>query len=174
MWIFRGSFMKNLVILLVLAAGGISGYFIGSQQGKAATEALAALGQAAKQEKTESDKAINALKESMAGLATEHKNELNKIEAEYRQQRANLDDALAGKEKNIREKTAKINNNQREIDHLRNTVVSVTDPAEKRKLLVRVAQLENEKRNSESSVETLKCLSVTVPNEVLGQLQGKP
>ena len=166
--------MKYLVILLVLAAGGISGYFIGSHQGKAATEALAALEQAAKQEKTESDKAINALKESMAGLATEHKNELNKIETEYQQQRAQLDDALAGKEKKIKEQTAKMNNNQREIERLRGTVVSTTAPAEKRKLLERVAQLENEKRNSDSDVEGLKCLSVAVPDEILGQLQGKP
>jgi uncharacterized protein YgiM (DUF1202 family) len=166
--------MKYLVILLVLAAGGISGYFIGDHQGKAATEALAALEQAAKQEKAESDKAINALKESMAGLATEHKNELNKIETEYQQQRAQLDDALAGKEKKIKEQTAKMNNNQREIERLRGTVVSTTAPAEKRKLLERVAQLENEKRNSDSDVEGLKCLSVAAPDEILGQLQGKP
>jgi hypothetical protein len=112
--------MKYLVILLVLAAGGISGYFIGSHQGKGAIE------------------------------------------------------ALAGKEKKIREQTAKMNNNQREIERLRNNAVSATDPAEKRKLLERVAQLENEKRNSDSDVEGLKCLSVAVPDEILGQLQGKP
>jgi chromosome segregation ATPase len=166
--------MKYLAVLLVLAAGGISGYFIGAHQGKAAIEALAAVEQAAKQEKAESDKAINALKESMAGLATEHKNELNKIETGYQQQRAQLDDALAGKEKKIKEQTAKMNNNQREIERLRNNAVSATDPAEKRKLLERVAQLENEKRNSDSGVEGLKCLSVAVPDEILRQLQGKP
>lgn len=165
--------MKNLVILLVLAAGGISGYFIGAHQGKAAIEALAALEQAAKQEKTESDKAINALKESMAGLASEHKNELSKIENEYKQQRAKLDDALAGKNKKIKDMTAKMNNNQQEIERLRNNAVSATDPVEKQKLLERVAHLEKEKRNLESGVEGLKCLSVTAPDEILMQLQGK-
>lgn len=165
--------MKNLVILLVMAAGGISGYFIGAHQGKAAIEALAALEQAAKQEKTESDKAINALKESMAGLASEHKNELSKIENEYKQQRAKLDDALAGKDKKIKDMTAKMNNNQQEIERLRNNAVSATDPVEKQKLLERVAHLEKEKRNLESGVEGLKCLSVGAPDEILMQLQGK-
>jgi chromosome segregation ATPase len=165
--------MKNLVILLVLAAGGISGYFIGAHQGKAAIEALASLEQAAKQEKAESDKAINALKESMAGLASEHKNELSKIENEYKKQRAKLDDALAGKDKKIKDMTAKMNNNQQEIERLRNNAVSATDPVEKQKLLERVAYLEKEKRNLESGVEGLKCLSVAAPDEILMQLQGK-
>lgn len=165
--------MKNLVILLVMAAGGISGYFIGAHQGKAAIEALATLEQAAKQEKTESDKAINALKESMARLASEHKNELSKIENEYKQQRAKLDDALAGKDKKIKDMTAKMNNNQQEIERLRNNAVSATYPVEKQKLLERVAHLEKEKRNLESDVEGLKCLSVGAPDEILMQLQGK-
>jgi|GEM_PF-3231131 len=165
--------MKYLVILLVMAAGGISGYFIGAHQGKAAIEALASLEQAAKQEKAESDKAINALKESMAGLTAEHKNELIKIETRYKQQRAKLDDALAGKDKKIKDMTAKMNNNQQEIESLRNNAVSATDPVEKKKLLEKVAQLEIEKRNLESGVEGLKCLSVAAPDEILVQLQGK-
>ena len=165
--------MKYLVILLVMAAGGISGYFIGAHQGKAAIEALASLEQAAKQEKAESDKAINALKESMAGLTVEHKNELIKIETKYKQQRAKLDDALAGKDKKIKDMTAKMNNNQQEIESLRNNAVSATDPVEKKKLLEKVAQLEIEKRNLESGVEGLKCLSVAAPDEILVQLQGK-
>jgi len=165
--------MKYLVILLVMAAGGISGYFIGAHQGKAAIEALASLEQAAKQEKAESDKAINALKESMAGLTAEHKNELIKIETKYKQQRAKLDDALAGKDKKIKDMTAKMNNNQQEIESLRNNAVSATDPVEKKKLLEKVAQLEIEKRNLESGVEGLKCLSVAAPDEILVQLQGK-
>jgi flagellar basal body-associated protein FliL len=125
--------MKYPVILLIMAAGGISGYFIGAHQGKAAIEALASLEQAAKQEKAESDKAINALKESMAGLTAEHKNELIKIETKYKQQRAKLDDALAGKDKKIKDMTAKMNNNQQEIESLRNNAVSATDPVEKKK-----------------------------------------
>jgi chromosome segregation ATPase len=165
--------MKYPVILLVMAAGGISGYFIGAHQGKAAIEALASLEQAAKQEKAESDKAINALKESMAGLTAEHKNELIKIETRYKQQRAKLDDALAGKDKKIKDMTAKMNNNQQEIERLRNNAVSATDPVEKKKLLEKVAQLEIEKRNLESGVEGLKCLSVAAPDEILVQLQGK-
>jgi len=165
--------MKYPVILLVMAAGGISGYFIGAHQGKAAIEALASLEQAAKQEKAESDKAINALKESMAGLTAEHKNELIKIETKYKQQRAKLDDALAGKDKKIKDMTAKMNNNQQEIESLRNNAVSATDPVEKKKLLEKVAQLEIEKRNLESGVEGLKCLSVAAPDEILVQLQGK-
>lgn len=165
--------MKYPVILLIMAAGGISGYFIGAHQGKAAIEALASLEQAAKQEKAESDKAINALKESMAGLTAEHKNELIKIETRYKQQRAKLDDALAGKDKKIKDMTAKMNNNQQEIERLRNNAVSATDPVEKKKLLEKVAQLEIEKRNLESGVEGLKCLSVAAPDEILVQLQGK-
>jgi uncharacterized protein YgiM (DUF1202 family) len=164
--------MKNIVMLLILAAGGISGYFIGNHQGKAATETLAALEQAARQEKAESDKTTNVLKENMAQLAAAHKSELDKIETEYRQQRAKLDDALAGKEKRIRELTARMDSNQQEIERLRKTAVSATDPAEKQKLLDKVAQLENETRNSKSNVEGLKCLSVAVPDEMLSQLQG--
>lgn len=165
--------MNYLVILLVLAAGGISGYFIGAHQGKAAIEALSSLEQAAKQEKAESDKAINTLRESMASITAGHKNELNKIETEYKQQRAKLDAALAGKDKKIKDLTAKINNNQQEIERLQNMAVNVSDPVEKKKLLERVAQLEIEKRNLESGVDGLKCLSVAAPDEILVQLQGK-
>lgn len=165
--------MNYLVILLVLAAGGISGYFIGTHQGKAAIEALASLEQAAKQEKAESDKAINTLRENMAGLADEHKNELNKIESGYKQQRAKLDDALAGKDKKIKDMTANMHNNQQEIERLRNIADSATVPVEKKKLLERVAQLETEKRNLESGVAGLNCLSVAAPDEILRQLQVK-
>ena len=165
--------MNYLVILLVLAAGGISGYFIGAHQGKAAIEALDSLKQAAKQEKAESDKAINSLRESMAGLSADHKSELAKIEAVHKQQRAKLDAALAGKDKKIKDLTAKINNNQQEIERLQNMAVNVSDPVEKKKLLERVAQLEIEKRNLESGVDGLKCLSVAAPDEILMQFQVK-
>lgn len=165
--------MNYLVILLVLVAGGISGYFIGAHQGKAAIEALATVEQAAKHEKAESDKAINALKESMAGITSVHKNELSKIETEYRQQRTKLDAALAGKDKKIKDLTAKINNNQQEIERAQHMAANVSDPAEKKKLQEKIAQLENEKRNLESGVDGLKCLSVAAPDEILMRLQGK-
>ena len=165
--------MKYLVILLVLLAGGISGYTIGTYRGKAAIEALATVEQAAKQDKAESDKTINALKESMAGLTSEHKNELSKIEAEYQQQRAKLDTALAGKDKKIKDLTTRISTNQQEIVRLKNMAGNIPDPVEKKKLLERVALLESEKKSMESGVDGLKCLGVAAPDEILMQLQGR-
>lgn len=165
--------MKYLVILLVLLAGGISGYTIGAYRGKAAIETLATVEQAAKQDKAESDKALSALKESMAGLTSAHKSELSKIEAEYRQQRANLDSALAGKDKKIKDLTTRISTNQQEIERLKNMAGNVPDTVEKKKLLVRAAVLESEKKNMESGLDGLKCLGVAAPDEILMQLQRR-
>ena len=165
--------MKYLVILLVLLAGGISGYTIGAYRGKAAIETLATVEQAAKQDKAESDKAIGALKENVAGLTSAHKSELSKIEAEYRQQRANLDTALAGKDKKIKDLTTRINTNRQEIERLKNMAGNAPDPIEKKKLLARVALLESEKKNMETGLDGLKCLGITAPDEILMQLQGK-
>ena len=165
--------MKYLVILLVLLAGGISGYTIGSYRGKAAIEALATIEQAAKQEKAESDKAISALKEIMTGLTSAHKNDLSKIEAEYQQQRAKLDTALAGKDKKIKDLTTRISTNRQEIERLKNMAGNVPDPVEKKKLLERVALLESEKKSMESGVDGLKCLGVAAPDEILMQLQRR-
>ena len=165
--------MKYLVILLVLLAGGISGYTIGSYRGKAAIEALATIEQAAKQEKAESDKAISALKEIMTGLTSAHKNDLSKIEAEYQQQRAKLDTALAGKDKKIKDLATRISTNRQEIERLKNVAGNVPDPVEKKKLLERVALLESEKKSMESGVDGLKCLGVAAPDEILMQLQRR-
>ena len=164
--------MKYLVFFLVIAAG-VAGFFIGAHKGQTAIEALAALEQAAKQEKAESDRTINALEDSMVGLAAEHKNELDKLETDYKQQRAKLDEALAGKEKKIRDMTAKMSANQQEIERLRTVAGSATDPIEKQRLLERVAQLENERRNLASSLVGLKCLTAAVPDGIVGQLQGR-
>ena len=165
--------MKYLVILLVLLAGGISGYTIGSYRGKAAIEALATIEQAAKQEKAESDKAISALKEIMTGLTSAHKNDLSKIEAEYQQQRAKLDTALAGKDKKIKDLATRISTNRQEIERLKNMAGNAPDPVEKKKLLERVALLESEKKSMESGVDGLKCLGVAAPDEILMQLQRR-
>lgn len=164
--------MRNLILLLVLVAGGVTGYFIGSYRGKAAIEALAAVKQAALQEKAEADKTVKALEEKMAGLSTEHKNELDKIESDYRQQLAKLGDALAGKEKKLKELSAQIDSNRQEIDRLRNTALSTTDPAERQKLLDQIAQLEKANRNLQSGVDGFRCLSVAIPDEIVRQLQG--
>lgn len=163
--------MKYLIFLLILAAG-IAGFFIGAHRGKSAIEALANVEQAAKQEKAESDKTIKALNESMAGLATEHKNELDRREAEYKQQLAKLDDTLAGKEKKIQDMTAKIGANRQEIERLRISAVGATDPTEKQRLLEKVAQLESTQRGLSSNVAGLKCLGAAVPDDILGQLRG--
>jgi chromosome segregation ATPase len=165
--------MKYLVILIALVAGGISGYYLGAHQGKSAIEALDSLKQAAKQEKAESDKTINALKEGMAGLSAEHKNELARIEAEHKQQRAKLDAALAGKDKKIKDLSAKVNNNQQEIERLQLMAANVSDPEEKKKLQEEIARLKKEKLNLQSGVDGLKCLSVPAPDEILVRLQVK-
>ncbi len=162
--------MKYVAIIVAMVAG-ITGYYIGSFRGKSAIEELASVKEAAKQEKAESDKTITALKESIAGLAAEHKSELDKLETQYKQQRAKLDETLAHKEKKISDMAARMNANGQETSRLRLNAGSATDPAEKQKLHERVAQLESEKRNLASNVAGLKCLSAAVPDEILGQMQ---
>jgi chromosome segregation ATPase len=165
--------MKYLVILIVLVAGGISGYYIGAHQGKSAIEALDSLKQAAKQEKAESDKTINALKENMAGLSADHKNELARIEAEHKQQRAKLDAVLAGRDRKIKNLSANISNNQQEIERLQNMAANVSDSEEKKKLQDEIARLKKEKLNLQSGVDGLNCLSIAAPDEILTRLQVK-
>ena len=164
--------MRNLVLLFILLAGGISGYFIGAHRGEAAIEALDAAKQAAQQEKADSDRAITDLKEKMAGLSSVHKDELNKIENNYRRQLGQLNAVLAGKDNRLKELTAKLASNQQEAARLQNSMNGSTDPAEKQKLLARINQLVHEKQNLESSVEGLQCLSAIAPEEIIHQLQG--
>ena len=109
----------------------------------------------------------------MTGLTSAHKNDLSKIEAEYQQQRAKLDTALAGKDKKIKDLTTRISTNRQEIERLKNVAGNVPDPVEKKKLLERVALLESEKKSMESGVDGLKCLGVAAPDEILMQLQRR-
>ena len=162
--------MKNLVLLLVLVAGFLSGYLIGDYRGKAARETLQKAIETGKTLDADRNTAIARLRTELDGVYDRHRRELEAIRkssdagaAEWRRTKDGLDD-------DIRLSTARLVVSETRLKSLvaqRDT----TSGADRARLDLEIARLRKERDELRREIEGSACLQARVPHGVFDALQ---
>lgn len=157
--------MRNLLLLLILLAGGMAGYLIGDYRGKAAREALDQTIETGKRLDQERQAAIAKLETDLNGINEKHQQELEESRKEYDAKSAEWQRekaGLTGKIKNLRsvyaEKAAEL---KRLIGQLDGTTGTAREALERK-----IERLQTELGLISLQIEGNACLSVQVPKSV--------
>ncbi len=162
--------MKNLILLLVLVSGFLSGYLIGDYRGKAAREALQKAVETGKTLDADRETAIAKLKTELNGINEKHHRELEatrKISdakvAGWRRTKNGLDD-------DIRLSAAKLVVSDAKLKSLiaQRDGASETGRAE---LDLEIERLRKERDELRKEIEGNTCLQARVPHGVFDALQ---
>lgn len=162
--------MKNLILLLVLVSGFLSGYLIGDFRGKAARETLQKAIETGKALDADRETTIAELKTELDGINEKHHRELEAVRknsaskaAEWRRTKNSLDD-------NIRLSTAKLVVSDAKLKSLiaQRDSASGTDNA---KLDLEIERLRKERNELRREIEGNTCLQAQVPHGVFDALQ---
>lgn len=163
--------MRNLVLILVLVAGLVAGYFVGDYRGREARLALAKAIEAGKAAEGERDAAIAALKRDLAAVDAKYKADIDASRRDYaaksdawRATKARLDEALQRQNARL----AEVNGN---VDALAAKLAGATG-AERPPLEARIARLRQERAGLQREVEGGACLKTPVPKDVIDALDA--
>ena len=123
--------MRNIILLLVMIAGGVAGYFIGGRQGRNAVESLARLEAASKLAQIEHDKTAKTLDEKVSHLTAGYQKEKGEIDAAHAKQQERLKKELASRDQKIAGLNVVIAANQDQIDEARSRLGKSASPEER-------------------------------------------
>jgi peptidoglycan hydrolase CwlO-like protein len=161
--------MRNFVLLLVLVAGLLAGYFVGDYRGRDAREALKKAIETGKTLDSERETAISRLKTELEGINEKHQRELSAIRkqndskvAEWRRTKESLENA-------IKLTTAKLNASDGQLKSLVNQRDGATG-TEKARLNLEIERLKKEQANLRQEIEGSACLQARVPHGVFDAL----
>jgi peptidoglycan hydrolase CwlO-like protein len=161
--------MKNIVLLLVLVAGLLAGYFVGDYRGKDAREALKMAIETGKTLESERETTITQLKTELESINEKHLQEISAIRknndakvAEWRRTKESLENTL-------KLTTAKLAASDGQMKSL----VSRRDGAtgeEKARLDLEIEQLKKQQASLRQEIEGGACLQARVPHSVFDAL----
>ena len=163
--------MRNLMLLLVLISGFLSGYLIGDYRGRDARESLKKAVETGNTLASEREISIARLKEELdtindkqhRELETTREDNLSKA-AKWRRAKGSLDDR-------IRRATTKLDESYTRLK----TLISQRDGAsasEKASLDLEIARLQKEREDLRREIEGNACLQARVPHSVSDALNG--
>lgn len=162
--------MRNLILLLVLVSGFLSGYLIGDYRGKAARETLQQAIETGKTLDADRETTIARLKTELDGINDKHHRELEAIRrnsaskaAEWRRTKDGLDD-------DIRLSTAKLAVSDTRLKALVTRRDSASG-AEQTRLDPEIERLRKERDELRREIEGNTCLQARVPHGVFDALQ---
>lgn len=161
--------MKNLILLLVLISGFLSGYLIGDYRNKDAREALKKAIETGKTLDSERETAITKLKTELDGINEKHHRELEAIRKNSDSKIDAWRRAKDGLNDNIKHSTAKLAESDTELKSL----VSQRDSAsgaDKARLDLEIARLRKERDDLRREIEGSACLQARVPHSVFDAL----
>jgi chromosome segregation ATPase len=163
--------VKNLVLILVLVAGLVAGYFVGDYRGREARLALAKAIEAGKAAEGERDAAIAALRRDLAAVDETYKADIEASRRDYaaksdawRATKVRLDEALQRQNARL----AELDGN---VDALARKLAGATG-AERQQLEARLARLRQDRAGLQREVEGGACLRTTVPRGVIEALDA--
>lgn len=164
--------MRNLILLLVLLAGGLAGYLIGDYRGKAAREALQEALDKGKIVLAEQQKTSLQLETRLRDIGDAHQQELEKIRTDYDARSAEWQREKARLNERIGRLTAERSTNASRLQALEESLKSASGP-EKDRLqreieILRIRQIELSRQ-----IEGNACLGVRVPQSVHDALSLK-
>jgi len=162
--------MKNLVLLLVLVAGVLSGYLIGDFRGKNARDALQRAVETGKALDADRDTAVARLRTELDGINDRHRRELEAVRrnsasraAEWRRTRDGLDD-------DVRLSTARLAVSGTKLKSLA-AQRDTASGADRARLDLEVERLRKERDELRREIEGSACLQARVPHGVFDALQ---
>lgn len=161
--------MKNIVLLLVLISGFLSGYLIGDYRGKDARESLKKAVETGNQLDAERETAITQLKWELDGINDKHRRELESIRKQNDYKASEWHRAKDGLDDNIKRATAKLN----ESDTRLKSLIAQRDGssgAGKAGLDQEISRLQKERDNIRQEIESTACLQARVPHSVFDAL----
>jgi len=162
--------MKNLILLLVLVSGFLSGYLIGDYRGKAAREALQKAIETGKTLDADRDTTIARLKTELDGVNDKHYRELEAIRRNSASKAAEWRRAKNGLDDDIRLSSAKLVVSDAKLKSLiaQRDGASVTDRAA---LDLEIKRLRKHRDELRKEIEGNTCLQARVPHGVFDALQ---
>lgn len=162
--------MKNLILLLVLVSGFLSGYLIGDYRGKAAREALQKAIETGKNLDADRETAIAELKTELDGINEKHHRELEAVRRSSASRANEWRLAKDGLDDDIRLSTARLAASDAKLGSLiaQRDGASGADPA---RLDVEIERLRKERDELRREIEGNTCLKARVPQGVFDALQ---
>lgn len=164
--------MRNLLLLLILLAGGLAGYLIGDYRGEQARKALQEAVDKGNLALAEQQKTTLQLETRLRDIGETHQQELEKIRtdydaksAEWQREKAGLTDKIKKLRLVYAEKAAEL---KRLIGQLDGATGSARDALESK-----IEQLQTELGLISSQIEGNACLGVRVPQSVHDALSLK-
>ncbi len=157
--------MRNIVLLLVLLAGFLSGYLVGDWRAKAAREALDNAVATGKVLDAERETAITSLKTELDSINARHQRELDAIRKSNESKMAEWRRARDGLDGDIKRSNARLGESDARLKAL--TAQRDAAPAAERvKLDLEIARLSKECDALRREIEGSACLQARVPHSV--------
>jgi DNA repair exonuclease SbcCD ATPase subunit len=164
--------MRNLLLLLILLAGGLAGYLIGDYRGKAAREALQEAVDKGNLALTEQKKAMLQLETRLRDIGDTHQQELEKIRTDYDAKSAEWRREKAGLTEKINKLRSVYAEKAAELERLIGQLDGVTGTA-REALESKIERLQTELGLISLQIEGNACLGVRVPQSVHDALSLK-
>lgn len=166
--------MRNLVLLLAMAAAGVAGYFLGSWSGRDAKEALARVEAAARESEAQYQKTTKDLQAMLAALGSEHEQATQKIKDEFKQQEAAFASAVKARDQRIVELQRARQGIQAEIADAKARLAAAKGEADRKAAEAEVGRLQKQEQVVVATVEGEQCANVKVPPSLLAALGVAP
>lgn len=163
--------MRNLVLLLMLVCGLVTGYFIGDYRGKDARKALEKAVETGKALERDREAAIVALKKDLDDINAKHERDIELSRKDFEARRAEWGRAKVGLDATIKRQTGKLAEANRNIDDLA-TKLGGSVGAEKERLEQEIARLRKSRDDLQREVEGNRCLKTQIPRSVVDALGG--
>lgn len=164
--------MRNLLMLLVLLAGGLAGYLIGDYRGKAAREALQETIDKGNLALAEQQKTSLQLETRLREIGNTHQEELEKIRSDYDARATEWQREKTGLNAKIGRLTAERSINASRLQTLDEQLKNASG-VEKESLLREIELLRIRQIELSQQIEGNACLNVRVPQSVHDALSLK-
>lgn len=169
--IFGGVGVSKVILLLAMVTAAVAGYFIGAHSGKAATETLARVEEAARQAKGEHDSTVAGLQKRIDDLSADYDREKDKRTAAFEKQKAEWQSVLSGRDKKIEQLLQAESTQKGEISRLQEALKGAISPVERQRLLANIAELEAKLKGEQGELAGWQCSKTAVPADMLKVLR---
>lgn len=161
--------MRNLILLLVLVAGLLGGYFVGDYRGKDAREALERAIETGNKVEQERLGTISALKADLKTIDEKHAREINAIRQDFEARSVEWQLVKARLDQTILRQKSMLGELNTKLAELTGKAGTSTG-SEKDKLEQEIARLRMERANLEREMKGNVCLETQVPRSVIDAL----
>jgi small-conductance mechanosensitive channel len=163
--------LRNLVLLLVLVLGLVSGYFLGDYRG---SQAIATLKEAAETGKTvekEREARMVALKKDLDDINAKYTRDMEASRRDFQARTAEWQRTKVGLDETIKRQNARLAASSKNIDDLKVRLAGASG-AEKTRLEEEIARMQKQRSDLQRELDGTRCLQTPVPRSVLDALGG--